>query len=140
MGKRLDILRLGDRLNNIERRVRNLEHPDPAPPLRARVAQALGMTISESSNHPGTWIFMTGAVGASAWKRIPPYDEDVKLAIGAGLEYSRLKNVLFSIRREGIDEPAFKICFRYGPIITVADVEHLAEGICEAIAKHSEGE
>ena len=107
---------------------------DPVPPLNVRVAKALEMTIAPCKNHPGDWLFMTGAVGAGAWQSIPPYDSDLTAAMGALEEYCRKQVEDIDIFNQ-TEIPIWRV--QLGRFLCVN--KSLPTAICEAIVKHSQG-
>jgi hypothetical protein len=111
---------------------------DPAPPLHVRVAKALGKKITrciptDPKNY--YWGYDSGERGIGRYLMIPPYDEDVKLAIGALEEYCReAMGYSWSIScNTESDYYEIRIADKeYGP------VKGFARAICEAICAHAE--
>jgi hypothetical protein len=160
------------RIDEIKRRLDKLEHPDPAPermtateavimddykrhreiykkfikdpapPLKARVAKALGYKVIRRQN--GEWSMPRSSMEQEYIEYVPPYDEDVKLAIGALEEYCRTSDLQLYWRiwtcytpdaHYSIEITNQELTKRTGALWG----KSLARAICEAIVKHSEG-
>lgn len=105
-------------------------NPDPAPPLRAQVAKALGRS---PIFHGGYWRLETAGFPAD----IPPYDTDIKEAMQALEEYCQKINCAFNVGKylNGISIHINAIRF---PIVGSYWCD-IPEAICLAIVKHAEG-
>jgi hypothetical protein len=103
---------------------------DPAPPLKARVAKALGYKVIRRQN--GEWSMPRSSMEQEYIEYVPPHDEDVALAQKAFWEYLlKVGTNDFCISRQHI---------RIQDIVVAYDgLYPEAEDYCEAIVKHSEG-
>lgn len=119
---------------------------DPALPLRAQVAKALGNNVHQEGC-TGNW-FMGDRRTSSECPQIPPYDTDIAKAMGALEEYCE-KNGLglnaieyFPHSGDKNHRWSVKVGVAYnfelgGSNSTYAN--SLPEAICQAIVKHKEG-
>jgi len=105
---------------------------DPAPPLKARVAKALGNTLRF---YRGLWWMMKADDSDQIPLDIPPYDEDVKLAIGALEEYARENDLII---RMMFNADCSNIWTCRCENADRGESTSLARAICEAIVKHKE--
>ena len=121
---------------------------DPAPPLRAQVAKALGKEIYSPDCSMKLWMcdpvdYATPGLSKAALlgrsELIPPYDTDIKLAMEALIDYcTQCDHTDFTIDWHKGD---FQIEIAGGGNVTVYFNEYvlmpLSEIICRAIVKHA---
>lgn len=120
---------LKDHMEAFEKYMRFIKDPDPAPPLRVQVAEALGKVVERVTGVDKMYWGVQDSM--PRWNPVPPYDTDIKLATGAFWTYLlKIGSNDFCISRVHI---------RIQEIVTVYNgIFPEAEDFCLAIVKHKE--
>lgn len=124
--------------------------PDPAPPLKAQVANCLGkkLMLWEDGWRMLELVNPPEYKDQRRWVPIPPYDTDRDLAMGALEEYCKKNDLILKIEWSDTHSD-FNMRYSvaiYNPStvardmtdITLSSANSLPKAICQAIVKHKE--